>query len=199
MEIKAPLPGFLSLRRQLLARLDECQAVQSRRQGLRRHGRSPKFPISTLSQMEGKVEEIDRGRIAVGNEVRVRVDSLPELTMPAKLGQSPCSPKSANRVAAHPQLSRVRSHPPSRPAAASGHERRHGHRDQSHSERDQHSGEGPLHARRQAHRLPGRTKAITAPSKFRCWRAIPTKWRSAEFPPARWSPWSTSDKKDQKK
>jgi len=33
------------------------------------------------------VEETDRGRIAVSDEVRVRVDSLPELTMPAKLGQ----------------------------------------------------------------------------------------------------------------
>jgi len=36
--------------------------------------------------MDAKVEEIDRGRIAVGHEVRVRVDSLPELTAPAKIG-----------------------------------------------------------------------------------------------------------------
>jgi HlyD family secretion protein len=40
--------------------------------------------LSTL-EMEGKVDEIDRGRIAVGNDARVRVDSLPELTLPAKL------------------------------------------------------------------------------------------------------------------
>jgi macrolide-specific efflux system membrane fusion protein len=35
--------------------------------------------------MEGKVEEIDRGRIDVGMETRVHIDSLPELTMPADL------------------------------------------------------------------------------------------------------------------
>jgi multidrug efflux pump subunit AcrA (membrane-fusion protein) len=40
--------------------------------------------LGTL-EMEGKVEEIDRGRIALGNDARVRVDSLPELTMPARL------------------------------------------------------------------------------------------------------------------
>jgi HlyD family secretion protein len=31
------------------------------------------------------VDEIDRGRIAAGNDVRVRVDSLPESTMAARL------------------------------------------------------------------------------------------------------------------
>jgi len=40
--------------------------------------------LGTL-EMEGKVEEIDRGRIALGQETRVRIDSLPELTMPADL------------------------------------------------------------------------------------------------------------------
>jgi len=45
--------------------------------------------LNTL-EMEGKIEEIDRGRIAVGNDSRVRIDSLPELTLPAKLsGLSP--------------------------------------------------------------------------------------------------------------
>jgi multidrug efflux pump subunit AcrA (membrane-fusion protein) len=33
------------------------------------------------------VEEIDRGRIGVGREVRVRVDALPELQIPAKITQ----------------------------------------------------------------------------------------------------------------
>lgn len=45
------------------------------------------MPDLTTLQMDGKVEEIDRGRIAVNQDVRVRVDSLPELTMPAKIGQ----------------------------------------------------------------------------------------------------------------
>ena len=40
--------------------------------------------LATL-EMEGKVEEIDRGRISVGQDTRVHIDSLPELTMPADL------------------------------------------------------------------------------------------------------------------
>ena len=42
--------------------------------------------LKTL-EMEGKIEETDRGRIAVGQDVRVRVDSLPELNLAAKVGQ----------------------------------------------------------------------------------------------------------------
>jgi HlyD family secretion protein len=40
--------------------------------------------LNTL-EMEGKVDEIDRGRIATSNSVRLRVDSIPELTVAAKL------------------------------------------------------------------------------------------------------------------
>lgn len=40
--------------------------------------------LSTLV-MDGKVEETDRGRIQPGQDVRVRVDSLPELTMNARV------------------------------------------------------------------------------------------------------------------
>jgi multidrug efflux pump subunit AcrA (membrane-fusion protein) len=43
------------------------------------------IPDLTTLEMEGKVEEIDRGRIEVGEETRVHIDSLPELTMPADL------------------------------------------------------------------------------------------------------------------
>lgn len=42
--------------------------------------------LSTL-EMEGKIEEIDRGRIAQGMDVRVRVDALPELNLDAQLDQ----------------------------------------------------------------------------------------------------------------
>ena len=42
--------------------------------------------LSTL-QMDGKVEEIDRGRISADQEVKVRVDSLPELTLNAFIRQ----------------------------------------------------------------------------------------------------------------
>ena len=40
--------------------------------------------LSTL-EMEGKVEEIDRGKIRVDQEVRIRVDALPESTFNARL------------------------------------------------------------------------------------------------------------------
>jgi multidrug efflux pump subunit AcrA (membrane-fusion protein) len=43
------------------------------------------IPDLTTLEMEGKVEEIDRGRISEGQETRVHIDSLPELTMPADL------------------------------------------------------------------------------------------------------------------
>ena len=42
--------------------------------------------LQTL-EMEGKVEEIDRGKIGLGQAISVRIDSLPELTIPAKLEQ----------------------------------------------------------------------------------------------------------------
>ncbi len=42
--------------------------------------------LSTL-RMDAKVEEIDRGRIAVNQEVKVRIDSLPELTLNASIRQ----------------------------------------------------------------------------------------------------------------
>jgi len=42
--------------------------------------------LETL-EMEGKVEEIDRGKIAVDQQVRIRIDALPETTFPGKLEQ----------------------------------------------------------------------------------------------------------------
>lgn len=45
------------------------------------------IPDMSSLMMDVSVEEIDRGRIAVGNAVRVRVDSVPELTIQATLTQ----------------------------------------------------------------------------------------------------------------
>jgi len=42
--------------------------------------------LQTL-EMEGKIEEIDRSRITNGSDVRIRLDALPELTVPAKLAE----------------------------------------------------------------------------------------------------------------
>jgi len=41
--------------------------------------------LSTL-QMEAKVDEVDRGRVAVGDRVMVHVDAFPEKVMPATVG-----------------------------------------------------------------------------------------------------------------
>lgn len=45
------------------------------------------MPDLTTLLMDAKVEEIDRGRIAANQEVKVRVDSLPELTLNASVRQ----------------------------------------------------------------------------------------------------------------
>jgi Cu(I)/Ag(I) efflux system membrane fusion protein len=42
--------------------------------------------LSTL-MMDAKVEEIDRGRVAPGDRVRIHVDALPELDLPARIDQ----------------------------------------------------------------------------------------------------------------
>jgi HlyD family secretion protein len=42
--------------------------------------------LKTL-EIEGKIEEMDRGQIQVGQDVRVRIDSLPESTFPGKIVQ----------------------------------------------------------------------------------------------------------------
>lgn len=43
------------------------------------------IPDPASLQMEGKVEEVERGRILVGNEVRVHLDALPERAITGKL------------------------------------------------------------------------------------------------------------------
>jgi len=45
------------------------------------------IPDMSSLAMDAKVEEIDRGRIGVGKDVRVRVDALPELEIPARITQ----------------------------------------------------------------------------------------------------------------
>jgi len=43
------------------------------------------IPDLTTLEMEGKVDEIDRGRLAQGQEARIRLDALPETNIPARL------------------------------------------------------------------------------------------------------------------
>jgi multidrug efflux pump subunit AcrA (membrane-fusion protein) len=50
-------------------------------------GALAEIPDLDTLEMEGKIEEIDRGRISLNQEVRVRIDSLPETNFPADLIQ----------------------------------------------------------------------------------------------------------------
>ena len=45
------------------------------------------IPALETMELEGKIEEIDRGQIAVDQDVLVRIDSLPEMTLHGRLAQ----------------------------------------------------------------------------------------------------------------
>jgi multidrug efflux pump subunit AcrA (membrane-fusion protein) len=86
MEIKSPLPGYLVFASNYSQGWMNAKPFKVGDNVFAGMGLAEMPDLETL-QMDAKVEEIDRGRIEAGNEVRVRVDSLPELTMPAKIGQ----------------------------------------------------------------------------------------------------------------
>lgn len=86
MEIKAPLPGYLVFASNYSQGWMNAKPFKVGDNVFAGMGLAEMPDLETL-QMDAKVEETDRGRMAVGHEVRVRVDSLPELTMPAKIGQ----------------------------------------------------------------------------------------------------------------
>jgi multidrug efflux pump subunit AcrA (membrane-fusion protein) len=84
MEIKAPIDGivvFAPNYSQGWANVRPFKVGDNAFSGMNL-GEMP--DLNTL-EMDAKVEEIDRGRISLNNDVRVRVDSLPELSMAAKL------------------------------------------------------------------------------------------------------------------
>ena len=86
MEIKAPLTGFVvfapnynqgPLNTRPFREGDNVFAGMN----------LAEMPDLTSLLMDAKVEEIDRGRVHAGDEVRIRVDALPELTMNTKISQ----------------------------------------------------------------------------------------------------------------
>jgi HlyD family secretion protein len=84
MEIKAPLSGFLifnSNYAQGWMNAKPFKVGDNVFAGMV----LAEMPDLTTMLMDAKVEEIDRGRISDGQEVRVRIDSLPELTLNAKV------------------------------------------------------------------------------------------------------------------
>jgi HlyD family secretion protein len=85
MEIKAPIAGFLVF----LPNYSQGFNAKPFKVGDTVGAGQPIGEIPDLSTLEldAKVEEIDRGRIAVGQAALVHVDSLPELPLPAKVDQ----------------------------------------------------------------------------------------------------------------
>jgi HlyD family secretion protein len=85
MEIKAPLTGFLVF----LSNYSQGFNAKPFKVGDTVGAGQPIGEIPDLGTLEldAKVEEIDRGRIAAGQAALVHVDSLPELPLPAKVDQ----------------------------------------------------------------------------------------------------------------
>jgi multidrug efflux pump subunit AcrA (membrane-fusion protein) len=84
MELKTPLSGVVMYMQNYSQGWNNAKPFQIGDQ-VWPGGVVAEIPDLTTLEMEGKVEEIDRGRIDVGMETRVHIDSLPELTMPADL------------------------------------------------------------------------------------------------------------------
>jgi HlyD family secretion protein len=84
MELKTPLSGVVMYTQNYSQGWTNAKPFQVGDQ-VWPGGVVAEIPDLTSLEMEGKLEEIDRGRIDVGMETRVHIDSLPELTMPAEL------------------------------------------------------------------------------------------------------------------
>jgi len=86
MEIKAPLSGFIVFQPNYSQGWMNAKPFKVG-DNVWPGGLLAEIPDLDTLQMDATVEEIDRGRIAIGQDVRVRVDALPELTMAGKLSQ----------------------------------------------------------------------------------------------------------------
>src|ERR1019366_4804134 len=86
MEIKAPISGFLVFQSNYAQGWVNAKPFKVGDNVYAGMVLAEMPDLSTL-QMDAKVEEIDRGRIAANQQVRVRVDSLPELTLNAFIRQ----------------------------------------------------------------------------------------------------------------
>ena len=86
MEIKAPITGILVFQPNYSQGWMNAKPFKVG-DNVWPGGMIAEMPDLETLQMDATVEEIDRGRIAVGQDVRVRVDSLPELDLPGKVSQ----------------------------------------------------------------------------------------------------------------
>ncbi len=193
-----PSPAVLVFSLNYAQGWDQRQTLQSRRQRIFRHG--PRRDSRPRHPGDGrKVEEIDRGRIAVGNDVLVRVDSLPELTIPGRIRQISLLAETKLRIPAHSQLPGLRLDRPPRLAPAPRHERRHGYRHQADSECHQHSFEGAVHAGWQARRISSLQGGRYRPTEVQVTARNPDEVAISGIPAGAMVALVDAEKKDQKK
>ena len=88
MELKAPISGFLTFNMNYSGAMMQSDVkpykVGDNVSSMMTLGEIP--DLNTL-ELEGKIEETDRGRITPNQDVIVRIDSLPELSLQAKVNQ----------------------------------------------------------------------------------------------------------------
>ena len=197
---RRPIAGFLIFNPELLPGLDERQALQSRRQRLRRHGPRRNARPRPPSMMDAKVEEIDRGRIAAGNRTSASA-SIPSRSSPSppRSARSRCSPKPATSfrppAVSAPMPPSRNPDPRLRPGMNGGMD--------IIINRIPNAISIPAKALFTRAGKPivylADARPLPRPSRSRSRRAIPTKSPSPAFPPAPWSPWSIPRRRTQKK
>jgi HlyD family secretion protein len=84
MEIKAPITGFLVFQPNYSQGWMNAKPFKVG-DNVWPGGELAEMPDLSTLQMDATVEEIDRGRISIDQDVRIRVDSLPELDMAGKV------------------------------------------------------------------------------------------------------------------
>lgn len=86
MEIKSPITGFLTFNTNYSQGFMDAKPFKVG-DNVFAGMVLAEIPDLNSLELEGKIEEIDRGRISVNQPVQVHVDSLPELDLKAKVGQ----------------------------------------------------------------------------------------------------------------
>ena len=86
MELKAPMAGMLNLLPNYSQGWMNAKPFKVGDQ-VWPGGVLAEIPSLESIELEGKIEEIDRGQIAMNQDVLVRIDSLPEVTFPGRLVQ----------------------------------------------------------------------------------------------------------------
>jgi multidrug efflux pump subunit AcrA (membrane-fusion protein) len=85
MEIRAPITGFLTFSTNYTQGFMDAKPFKVGDNVFAGMALAEIPDLNTL-QLEGKIEETDRGRIAVDLDCKVHIDSLPELDLKAKVG-----------------------------------------------------------------------------------------------------------------